>query len=169
VFEDEPGHFGLAVVDHQLPPLLVIRNVGAASEQCLEETEPGIGMSAAAIADWLANHEGVVASEPTGVTLGGLEGTMVEVSMDPAWTATCPFSGGQPTVMTLVSASNLSSGFHWGLAPGAVEYIYLFDLPADQGGGNLLVLLDTCCGVPHETRLAEGRPVIDSLEFSLTG
>ena len=165
MFEDEPGQFGLAVVEHDGPPLLVVRDVSAAAEDCAESPQPGIGMSATAVAEWLSQRDGIVATEPTPVTIGGLDGVMVEVSMDPAWTGTCPFSQGQPTVPTIASASTLSSGFLWGLAPGDVENIYLFDLPDEQGGGNLMVLLDACCGVPHETRLVEGAPVIDSFEF----
>ena len=64
IFEDEPGHFGLDVVAHPEPPVLVIRDVAASALGCVEAPAEGVGTTASAIADALANREGIVASDP---------------------------------------------------------------------------------------------------------
>jgi hypothetical protein len=152
-------------MDHDGPPLLVIRDVAAASTECMERPEPGVGTSAQAITTWLAEHEGLVTSEPTPVSLGGLDGYMIDVALDPAWTGTCPFSGGAPTVATLGSGGDVSAGFFWGLVGTDEDRVYLFDVDDADGGGNVLVMLDICCGVSRETRETEASPVIDSFDF----
>jgi len=49
MFEDEPGQFGLALLENDGPCLCVWRDVRAAAKSCAEEPEPGVGSSAADI------------------------------------------------------------------------------------------------------------------------
>src|SRR5215213_5549057 len=59
MFEDEPGQFGLALLENDGPCLCIWRYVRAAATSCAEEPEPTIGSSASDIAGWLSMHEGL--------------------------------------------------------------------------------------------------------------
>jgi hypothetical protein len=165
IFEDEPGHFGLDVVAHPEPPVLIIRDVAASALGCVEAADDGVGTSAAVIAETLANRDGIVASEPEPVSIGGLDGVVVDVALDPSWTQGCPFSDGEPTVSTLIGNAGASAEFFWGVMADSSQRIYLLDVDEARGGGNLLVMVETCCGVAPEERIAESTPVVESLRF----
>ena len=49
----------------------------------------GVGRTPEALSDWLRTLPGLVVSAPTDVTVGGLRGIMVDLSMAPGWTPTC--------------------------------------------------------------------------------
>src|SRR6185503_18383872 len=94
---------------------------------CAEKPEADVGSTAANIAEWLATHGGLNTTQPEPVSIGGLNGYMIDVKMDPGWTGVCPFSQGQPTVMTLVGAG-ISAGVHWGTDKTSSQRYYLLDL-----------------------------------------
>jgi hypothetical protein len=163
VFEDEPGQFGLARMTNDGPPLLVLRDVRVAAADCSEAPEEGVGYSAEEFAAWLAAHEGLTTTDPAPVTIGGLEGMVIDVSLDPSWTTPCPFSGGQPIVMTLVG-TEISRGLHWGIDATEEQRIWLLDLP-EVSGGNVVILADACSGVAPADQLTAAQQVVDSITF----
>jgi hypothetical protein len=168
VFEDEPGMFGLARMANDGPPLLVLRDVSAAAIDCAEEPEPGVERSAEALTTWLANHEGLVTSDPEGVTVSGLDGYLIDVAMDPAWTEPCPFSNGQPIVMTLVG-TDMSRGLHWGADQTEEQRVWVLDHPPVSSQSNLVIMADVCCGVSKEEQLEAAAPVVKSFVFKTNG
>jgi len=99
------------------------------SEQapCDQSPDPNVSPSANAISDYLAHAPGVVATAPAPVTIGGLSGFQLDISMDPAWSATCPFSNGQPIRMIFVGQT-ARDGFSWALAPGMHARLWILDL-----------------------------------------
>jgi hypothetical protein len=165
IFEDEPGQFGLDVVAHPEPPVLIIRDVAASALGCVEGPAEGVDTTAAVIADTLANRDGIVASEPEPVSIGGLDGVMLDVALDPSWTQGCPFTDGEPTVSTLIGNAGASAEFFWGVMADSSQRIYLLDVDEAHGGGNVLVMIETCCGVAPPERIAESTPVVESLRF----
>lgn len=67
----------------------VFRSVGAAAAGCDEKMEPGV-VSAQALTDWFTSQPGLVVTEPQPTSVGGLSGSMIELSLAPNWTGTCP-------------------------------------------------------------------------------
>jgi hypothetical protein len=168
MFEDEQGQFGLALVAHDGPCLCVWRDVSVAAASCVEEPEPGVGTAAADIVGWLADHEGLDTSQPEETTIGGLDGYVIDVAMDAAWAEACPFSGGQPIVMTLVGG-DISAGVHWGTDAGSSQRYYLLDLGEGGADGNIAITLEVCCGAEWDERMAAATPVIESFVFDAGG
>jgi len=164
VFEDEIGQFGLARLANDGPCLCVWRDVVASSsdESCREVPEPDVGTTARDIAEWLHGHPGIVSDAPTTVAVGGLSGYLIDISIDPGWTATCPFSGSESAVPTLLG-SGISSGVAWDVRPSSQQRLYLLDLP--DGAGNIALNLEVCCGVDLDDQIAADDAVIDTFHF----
>ena len=103
--------------------------VTAVSEQapCDQGPNPNVSPTATALSDFLVHAPGIVATAPAPVTIGGLSGFRMDVSMDPSWTSTCPFSNGQPIRMVLVGQTP-DSGFSWALVPGMRSRLWILDL-----------------------------------------
>ncbi len=164
VFEDEIGEFGLALLENDGPCLCIWRDVRVVATGCVEEPQPGIGMAAAEITSWLSSRPGLMPSVPRAITIGGLDGYVVDVQMDPAWTETCPFSGGEPTVPTLIG-TGISEGVLWGTGPDSAQRVYILDL-GGENAGNIAINVEVCCGVEFEERMAAVTPVIESFAFA---
>ncbi|MFB7892172.1 hypothetical protein ACFC1I_08235 [Microbacterium sp. NPDC056044] len=163
VFEDVPGWIGLARMENDGPPLLVVRDVDAAAKSCSEEAEPGVGRTPAQLTTWLSEHEGLATSEPSQVTVGGLDGTTIDTAMAPSWTTACPFSEGQPIAMTLVG-TDISKTFHWGNDAEWSDRLWVLDLPSVENG-NIVIVGTICCGVDRQDQLDAVQEVVDSFEF----
>ena len=139
----------------------------AAEEPDAVADEPGVGRTPAAFAEWLSNLPGLVATEPVAVTIGGLDGFMIDLSVDPAWTHTCPYSNGGPMVSTFVD-SVPGPGYDWtvgGNGPSQnshVRYIFL----AQPDGNSLLIDIEASDGAAWEALVAEAMPIVDSFQFS---
>jgi len=164
MFEDEPGQFGLALLENDGPCLCVWRDVRAAAMSCAEEPEPGVGSSAADIANWLTTRNGLDTTEPQPVSVGGLQGYVIDVRLDPDWTSTCPFSNDEPIVMTLVG-TDISKGVHWGTDKSTSQRYYLLDLGENGADGNIAITVEVCCGAQWDERMAAVTPVIESFVF----
>jgi hypothetical protein len=163
VFEDEVGQFGLALLANDGPCLCVWRDVRAMAASCAEQPEPGVGTTAGAIAAELARRPGILASGMSPVDVGALHGVRIDVTIDPTWPTACPFSQGRPAVPTLVG-SGISRGVAWDVEAGDSQRLYLLDLPG--GVGNLAIMVDACCGVDRDQRVAAAAPVISSFSFA---
>src|SRR5262245_60361947 len=79
MFEDDSGQFGLALLENDGPCLCIWRDVRAAARSCAEEPEPGVGSSAADIVNWLATRDGLETTQPKPVSIGGLNGYLIDV------------------------------------------------------------------------------------------
>jgi hypothetical protein len=165
VFEDEPGQYGLALIENDGPCVCVWRDVRAMAATCDDTPEAGVGATARDITAWLAGHAGILATQPGPVTVGGLKGYVVDVSIDPAWTRACPFSQGRPAVPTLVG-SGISAGVAWDVERDDRQRVYVVDLPPSGALGNIAINVDVCCEVDWGTRMAEVEPVLRSFAFS---
>jgi hypothetical protein len=107
------------------------------ADQCSEAPEPGVGRTADAIVTWLTTLPGLVTTSPEPITIGGLNGKMVDLSVSPTWTASCPYaySPGYPLVSTF-AGTTANSGFDWNIqAEGRTRIIAL-----DLGDGRALVI-----------------------------
>ena len=164
MFEDEPGQFGLALLENDGPCLCVWRDVRAAAKSCAYEPEPGVGSSAADITNWLATRDGLDTTEPQPVSVGGLQGYVIDVRLDPDWTSTCPFSNDEPIFMTLVGTA-ISEEVFWGTEKSTSQRYYLLDLGENGADGNIAITVEVCCGVQWDERMKAVAPVIESFVF----
>ena len=131
------------------------------ADPCSETPEPSVGRTAAAISDWLANAEGLVSTEPTPVSIGGLNGWARDVLVDPTWASTCTFSDGIP-YRGLFTDSLPGEGFQWGLLDDSRARLYILDI----GDGRALVInvgaFDTAT---WNAVLPQARAIVESMEF----
>ena len=132
----------------------------SATEPCLDEPDPAVGRSVDELVAWLMQLDGVVASTPEPVTIGGLNGYRVDVSMDPAWTMTCPFSQGEPARPLFTDGSG--GDFHWGLGPEIRERNYLLD----SGNGWTMLIDIEAQGDAFDAFVDEADAVVNSMVFT---
>lgn len=119
----------------------------------------GVGRTPEALSDWLRTLPGLVVSAPTEVTIGGLRGIMVDLSMAPGWTPTCDAG------LYTLSLSG-SDGGDWSnrlRLTGTTRARYLL---LDRGDGSSLVIAIEAPAADWDAFLADATPVIDGLEFA---
>lgn len=88
----------------------------AQDPQCSGGAEPGVGRTADEIVTWLTTLPGLVTSAPAPITVGGLSGRVVDLSVQPTWTATCEYAytAGLPLVSTFYGAT-AGNDFDWNI------------------------------------------------------
>lgn len=155
VFEDEPGQFGLALVANDGPCICVWRDVRAASRTPVEEPQPDVGSSALEIATEIASRDGIEATEPDPVTIGGLNGYVMDLRLTPG-------TDGSPTLI----GTEVSAGVWWGVGAGSEQRLYLLDIGENGAEGNVAVNGEVCCGMDFDEWTATLDRVIRSFEFS---
>ena len=129
---------------------------------CERAPAPGVGHAAGAIATWLSSLPSVNTTEPKPVTIGGLHGFMLDLSISLASKSTCPWTDGKPAA-TLFLNSDPSSSFGWG-NPGLHGSMRLFLL--DLGPGRtLLVDIEATDQATWMALVADAMPVVKSFQF----
>jgi hypothetical protein len=131
------------------------------------------GYSAQKITTWLADYEGLVATQPAPVTVGGLDGFMIDAVMSPSFTELCLPDLDEPIIWTLIGSGS-SSSVHQGLTAAQAQRIYVLDL-AD--GGNVAILINSCCdpkngdldNAEFQEAIATTTPIIESFQFDVSG
>jgi hypothetical protein len=150
------GGFGLTSVELQ-------RDLVVARADCVEgETEPGVGTTSAAMVQALAARPGLVTTDPASITIGGLSGFTIDITISPDWTKACPYSQGRPDVPLVTDPrATPGTGLHWTAEPvtdGSFSRFIILDLP---GGGTVLI---SPTGPP--SFITEATPIIESFEFA---
>jgi hypothetical protein len=132
-YEDLPGNFLLVPPGQSLDGVNadtsdfigIYSGVAAAAASCDEAPEPTAGRTAEGMAGWYTSDPGLDAtSEPA--SIGGLDGFVVDIALDPAWTGSCPFAhAGEPLVPILVGTG--PAGLHHVLNASFSMRLYLLD------------------------------------------
>lgn len=163
--EDWPNEYVLQPQSvHDFTGIFMANEIVIASQAdgCPEEPDPSVGRSVAEMTAWLTTAEGIVASDPIDVSIGGLEGTMIDLQLDPAWTETCPFSGGAP-VRALFVGPTPDVGIHWGIGGDAHMRVYLLD----RGDGTALIIdVEGSDEDSYQALLTEATEIVESIEFA---
>ena len=113
----------------------------------------------------LAARPGVVATTPAAVTIGGYEGTVVDLRVAPGWTRGCVDQGTTVVGVPIIRGPGSELGPSIGLAPGAPVRLILVDV-AD--GRTMAIAI--ACGPSSGTssfdeQVAAAMPVIESMEL----
>jgi hypothetical protein len=150
------GGFGVTTVEVQ-------RDLVVARADCVEgETEPGVGTTASAMVQALAARPGLATTEPAPITVGGLTGFTIDITIAPDWTKPCPYSEGRPDVPLVTDPrATPGTGLHWTaerVTDGSFTRYIILDVP---GGGTVLIAPS---GPP--SFVSEAMPVIESFQFA---
>jgi hypothetical protein len=154
-----PQHQSLFVPDG----IYFLHDPTIASQDCEESSEPGVGGSVSDLVGWLETAPGLLVSEATQVTVGGLDGTHLDFEIDPKWKGTCPFSEGLPAVPLIFNGAAPLGGYHWAIVPGQSMRWYILD---SEDGVMIVDLEDAPGGLKHNELLANAADVVDSLVIS---
>ena len=135
--------------------------IAAKDAACTEAPEPGIGHTAAALVADMDANPGLAATAPRSISVGGLNGQMIDVATAPGWTRPCPFSGGKRSVM-LITDVDPASGPFWGVGDRDKIRVIALDI---GGGENFVITIDSANGATFESTVAAAMPVIESTAF----
>jgi hypothetical protein len=165
--EDLPGLFTLIPPGsgnglHDNEPtgdfIIIATSVVAANADCTESEQPGVRHTAAALAAEFAQRPGLTTTTPTPVSVGGLQGLVLDIRMADGWTKTCFYSGGNPAV-PLIRTVGISPGLDNPICePVCTTRVYLLD-----GSGTTLAieLVDNSGGLHLDAYSA----IVDQLHF----
>jgi hypothetical protein len=160
---DWPETFEL-VPASELPPVAetdrrrnigVFRQPSAMSQDrpCSDEVEPGVGRTIEDLVAWLPTVPGLVTTAPTPITIGGHAGQMLDIGLDPDWTATCE-EGTEPVVTFL----------NPGIAVGESQRVRLILL--DLGDGDVVATgIWTRDQATFDAFIPEAMEVVESFRF----
>jgi hypothetical protein len=137
--------------------IVVWVNPHAASlDNCAEAAATGTEDSVEGLVAWLQQHPGLV-TESQSVSIGGLDGTAVDLAMAPDWTETCP-AGSEPWV----AAPIFFNGYHHAIAGGDRQRFVLLDL----GDGNTVAIqIDSNTTAEFDALVAEAMPIVETFTF----
>jgi hypothetical protein len=148
------GGFGITSLEVQ-------RDLLVARADCVERPDPAVGNTASAMVQALAARPGLDTTQPAPITVGGLSGFTIDITISPDWTKSCPYSQGRPDVPLVTDGEAVpGTGLHWTAEPvtdGSFIRFIVLDLP---GGGTVLI---APTGTP--AFITESTPIIESFEF----
>ena len=162
--EDLPGNFWLfQQQDSQEGArggsyLGIYSNVHAAAIDCTEAWQGGVGTTPADLVAWYQTVPGLIVSEPIAVTVGGLDGLQVDLSLAPGMD-TCSFDGNAG--IPLIIGDGVSDLHHVILHDIDVRLILL----AWDTGNVALEITNAQVQHSAEEFRSQLQPIIDSLEF----
>lgn len=165
--EDDPG--GMAFARQDAPEntgIFIWSDAVAHSQvdQCSEVAEAGLGRTADAIVTWLAALPGLVTTSPVSVTIGGLSGRMIDISVAPTWTTSCPYAytTGLPLVSTFTDSA-AGPGLDWNIQGEGRTRIVALDLP---DGRALIIDIEAQNKADYDALLPGAMELVNSFTFT---
>lgn len=126
---------------------------------CRPDPEPSIPRTPSDIAAWVTANPLLAASQPTEVTVGGLDGLMLDTSVQAE--AELPCSGdGRPYAPMLVHAEG--TGLQWGYPPTGHKRLYLLELDDTR---TLVISIEAEDPETFAEILSDAVAIVESLEF----
>jgi len=142
--------------------IYIFRDVAIQASSCEDAPEPGIGRTPADMAAYMSDHPGLITTTPEDVNVGGLDGVMIEVKMDPTWSTPCHYSEGAPNV-PLFWGADADSGLEWSVGIAQEDRFYILEMP---GGGNVLIAVEAFGeGADFEMLREAAVPLVESMIF----
>jgi len=162
LISDTTSYLELRPAGTDVAGIYLFRDVVAASQDpsCPTAAADGVGPTSTELVAWIRQLDGLAVTSPALVTVGGLRGVSVDISIAQGWTASCPFANGLPTVPLLVGGS---SDLRWVIAGDEQLRLYVLDLP---GGGFLIVDIDAFDGSLFGSLLSNAAPIVKSFQFA---
>lgn len=156
--EDNPKSLVISPTGSQVVGIYLFRDPVAASQasDCPDTADPSVPADSLSLLTWIRGRKGLNVSSPTLVTVGGLRGTSVDISIADGWTASCPFANGSATVALFAGS------YRWVVYGSERMRLFLLDL---AGGGTVAVLVDTVDGALSQL-LSIASPIVKSFTFA---
>ncbi len=170
-FEDETGNFLLVAPGFDLAGVNaggsdfigVYSGVRAENRKCATDAEavsdqPGVDSTVTALAKEFASRPGLVTTKPAKASVGGLNGVVMDIHLDPHWTGTCFYAPteGAPIVQ-LLGGTGTSSLDH-----PLVKDLYMRLYLLEYKGGALGIEVDDFAKGAH---LDTYSAIIDQFNF----
>jgi hypothetical protein len=127
---------------------------------CPLAAEPGVGLTSFDLAKWIRERPGLIVSQPGMATVGGLNGTVIDVGIVDGWKASCPFANGLPTVPLFFQPPD---GYRWVAAGSERLRLYVLDVP---GGGRVVVDIDAFDGARMDELVKAAAPIVSTFSFA---
>jgi hypothetical protein len=159
---DVPDYFNLFPAVDQNNGVHLFHNPQPLSQDpaCPSAAQAGVGTSSAELVAWIRSLKGLNVSPPAMVTVSGLPGTQIDVSIHSGWTQSCSFANGLPTVALFYrSAATLG----WWVAGDEKLRLFLVDVPNQ---GTVVIDLDSFDGTGFGDLLTSGSAIVKSLQFA---
>jgi hypothetical protein len=164
-YEDTPGNFLLVPPDGTLDgvDLGVSDYIGVytavlpAESRC-SESAAFVDPTPAAIARAIRSRNDLHASKPESVSVGGLDGVVMDVGLADGWDKSCDFIAPKPFGTLMVGSS--PSSFHHGIVPGQTVRLYLLD----NGHQTQAIEVEDFSGGEHLDRYSR---VVEAMRFDL--
>ena len=165
-WEDLPGNFllvppgeDLRGVNNDTSDFIgIYHGVAAAAADCREIPEPGVGRSASALVGWFSHHRGLVTTDPQPTRVGGLDGVVLDVTLKPNWTETCPYAHEGESLVPLIIGDG-PAGLHHVINASFTTRLYLLDLQSSN------VVIEVVDHPGDDLGLGEYEAIIEDLRF----
>lgn len=156
---DVPGSFNLESAAFPSGVIAVIPDwVIATQTACTKDPEPGLGRTAEDLVTFLIEHEGLIASNPEAISIGGLQGQMLEVRKNPDWSGSCP---GQVSLFT--HRGTINDPGWWTIDDAIRMLLYVLDAGQDH---TVTVHLETLDEASFEDFVQAATPIVESIRFA---
>ena len=127
---------------------------------CPLAADPGVGPTSFDLVKWIRDRPGLIVSQPGMATVGGLNGTVIDIGIVDGWKASCPFANGLPTVPLFFQPPD---GYRWVVAGNERLRLYVLDVP---GGGLVIVDIDAFEGTRMDALLKAAAPIVRTFSFA---
>ena len=132
------------------------------------DAAPGVGSGIDDIVAAIAARPGVVTTQKTSVTIGGFDGQMLDVHLEPSWTRGCVAPEGPVVAMPIVVQAGSERGPVVGIAPDHPMRLILLDLGSERTVAIVAFALEPTTDAEFNEQVATAMPVIESFEFHRT-
>lgn len=158
------GAYTLAKTDAPANAIRLMSNAVPHSQDstCPPSQARGVGRTTAAIESWLTTLPGLVTTEPTPFSVGGLNGVTLDLSMAPGWTHACSFAPDTPVVNTITESPASGLNVHVNVAGAARARYMLLDL---GDGRALLIDVEAPDQASWDEVIAEAMQIVNSFQF----
>lgn len=129
----------------------------------------GVGLTAHDLATWLSKHADLVATGLTPVSIGGVSGYRINLSLPVGPRSApdhCTADHGEPRCESLFVGDFSGGRYGFGLVGPESAVVYLLDAPGDV---TVMVVIDDVDGVDPAGLRAAATPVVESLRFPSDG
>jgi hypothetical protein len=129
------------------------------SAPCSPRPEPTIERTPTAMVGWLVNHPTLVSTDPMAVSIGGLDGLMVDASVPSGATLPC-VGDGRRYIPMLVNAE--ARGMQWGFPPEGHKRLYFLDLGEAR---TLVISIEAEDEATYRSLVDEATTIVESIGF----
>jgi hypothetical protein len=136
--------------------------IGRLSLTC--STRASIACSRSRNGSFVMSIAGVVATTPRPVSIGGLDGQVIDVAVAPGWAVACPFTDGVPSVPLFLDDNVADEPAFWGVTGPERLRLMVLD---DRHSSNVVVMIDSTSGTTLDALDTTARPVLDTFEFAV--